>query len=357
MPEKVFDCLVFIGRFQPPHRGHIEVIAQALSKAEQVIVLIGSAWQARSLRNPWTFDERAEMIRACIGSEDQSRLTMVPLLDALYNDDIWVRDVQKKVRDLAMQPAQKLPKIALIGARQTRSNYFLTLFPQWQSVSVDPLDGISSEDIRVPLFHNADTARAYLAPTPHPTLEAPVTARLSQFMDTEHWQALHQERQLLEQYQRAWQDTPYPPMFITVNAVVVQSGHVLLVERRAAPGKGLYALPGGFVQPQERLEDACFRELRDNIRLKVPEPVLRGSLRAHRLFDDPHRSWRGRTLAQAFYLALRPEQRLPEVRMPRTSRHKAVWLPLADLDPEQLFEDHFFIIQSFLGLPAGYNAS
>ena len=37
-----FDCLVFIGRFQPPHLGHLAIIREALKQARQVIVLVGS---------------------------------------------------------------------------------------------------------------------------------------------------------------------------------------------------------------------------------------------------------------------------------------------------------------------------
>ncbi|MFP3686240.1 NUDIX domain-containing protein, partial [Bacillus sp. SIMBA_026] len=86
---------------------------------------------------------------------------------------------------------------------------------------------------------------------------------------------LLEEQQLLDQYRQAWSQAPYPPIFVTVNAVVVQSGHVLLVKRNASPGKGLFALPGGFINPHERLLDACLRELRERLRLKVPEPVLK----------------------------------------------------------------------------------
>ena len=179
----------------------------------------------------------------------------------------------------------------------------------------------------------------------HQTLEA--------FYRTSAGKQLLEEQDLVEQYRRAWAQAPYPPIFVTVNAVVVQSGHVLLVKRRAAPGKGLLALPGGFINPHERLLDACLRELRERIRLKVPEPVLKGSLRERRLFDEPHRSWRGRSLAEAFYFALRPEQQLPRLK-PVKGGDTAQWVALADLEPETLFEDHFFIIQNFLGLPAGW---
>lgn len=348
-----FDCLVFIGRFQPPHLGHLAVIHEALKRARQVIVLIGSAWQARSLRNPWRFEERRDMLRDCFDVDENRRLEIEPLLDALYNDDVWVRDVQRKVRDIARPRQGKLPRIGLIGANRGQSSYYLSLFPQWESVSVSLVEGISASQIRERLFHSSASAADYLSTGAAHDLPPRVHRSLLAFHATDACQQLLEEQQLLEQYRSAWAQAPYPPIFVTVNGVVVQSGHVLLVKRTAAPGKGLLALPGGFINPHERLLDACLRELRERIRLKVPEPVLKGSLRGQRLFDEPHRSWRGRTLAEAFYFALRPEQQLPQLKPAKGGDH-ARWVALADLEPEMLFEDHFFIIQNFLGLPAGW---
>lgn len=351
-----FDCLVFIGRFQPPHLGHLAIIREALKRARQVIVLVGSSWQARSLRNPWQFDERQAMLRAGFGDADNQRLEITPLLDALYNDDVWVRDVQRKVRDLAAPANARLPRIGLIGASRGQSSYYLSLFPQWESVSVPPVEGISASQIRERLFRSPGSTDDYLSTGAYHDLPPSVVERVKKFCHASAYQRLLEEQQLLEQYRQAWAQAPYPPIFVTVNAVVVQSGHVLLVRRTAAPGEGLYALPGGFINPHERLLDACLRELRERIRLKVPEPVLKGSLRGQRLFDEPHRSWRGRTLAEAFYFALRPDQQLPRLKPTKGGDH-ARWVALADLEPDSLFEDHFFIIQNFLGLPADFGSS
>ncbi|MDN3520907.1 bifunctional nicotinamide-nucleotide adenylyltransferase/Nudix hydroxylase [Halomonas ramblicola] len=351
-----FDCLVFIGRFQPPHLGHLAVIHEALKRARQVIVLVGSSWQARSLRNPWRFEERRAMLRGAFDDEDNARLAVVPLLDALYNNDVWVRDVQRKVRDIASPLGARLPRIGLIGASRGQSSYYLSLFPQWESVSVPLVEGISASQIRERLFRSASSANDYLSTGAAHDLPPGVVGAIRDFCDEESYRQLIEEQQLLDQYRSAWAQAPYPPIFVTVNAVVVQSGHVLLVRRTAAPGKGLLALPGGFINPHERLLDACLRELRERVRLKVPEPVLKGSLRGQRLFDEPHRSWRGRTLAEAFYFALRPEQQLPRLKPVKGGDH-ARWVALADLDPESLFEDHFFIIQDFLGLPADFGGA
>lgn len=351
-----FDCLVFIGRFQPPHLGHLAIICEALKRARQVIVLVGSSWQARSLRNPWQFDERQAMLRAGFDGYDNQRLEITPLLDALYNDDVWVRDVQRKVRDLAAPANARLPRIGLIGASRGQSSYYLSLFPQWESVSVPSVEGISASQIRERLFRSPSSTDDYLSTGAYHDLPPGVVESVKRFCHESAYQRLLEEQQLLDQYRQAWAQAPYPPIFVTVNAVVVQSGHVLLVRRTAAPGKGLYALPGGFINPHERLLDACLRELRERVRLKVPEQVLKGSLRGQRLFDEPHRSWRGRTLAEAFYFALRPDQQLPRLKPVKGGDH-ARWVALADLEPDSLFEDHFFIIQNFLGLPADFGSS
>jgi len=351
-----FDCLVFIGRFQPPHLGHLAVIHEALKRARQVIVLVGSSWQARSLRNPWRFDERRAMLCSAFDDEENDRLAVVPLLDALYNNDVWVRDVQRKVRDIASPQGARLPRIGLIGASRGQSSYYLSLFPQWESVSVPLVEGISASQIRERLFRSPSSADDYLTTGASHDLPPGVVGAVRDFCTGEHYRQLSEEQRLLDQYRSAWAQAPYPPIFVTVNAVVVQSGHVLLVRRTAAPGKGLLALPGGFINSHERLLDACLRELRERIRLKVPEPVLKGSLRGQRLFDEPHRSWRGRTLAEAFYFALTPDQQLPRLKPVKGGDH-ARWVALADLDPEALFEDHFFIIQDFLGLPADFGGA
>ena len=58
----MFDCAVLIGRFQPVHKGHGFLIEQALLKAKKLVIVIGSSFAARSLRNPFSAQERKDMI-------------------------------------------------------------------------------------------------------------------------------------------------------------------------------------------------------------------------------------------------------------------------------------------------------
>jgi bifunctional NMN adenylyltransferase/nudix hydrolase len=53
---------VFIGRFQPPHKAHIETITRALEFSDKVLILIGSAFKPSDTRNPLSHVERAHII-------------------------------------------------------------------------------------------------------------------------------------------------------------------------------------------------------------------------------------------------------------------------------------------------------
>ena len=103
----------------------------------------------------------------------------------------------------------------------------------------------------------------------------------------------------------------YPPFAVTVDLVVltVRDGafKVLTVKRREAPFKGRWALPGGFVRPQENLEQAAQRELAEEAGLKPGEVHLEQLA----TYGEPDRDPRMRTVTVA-YLALAPDLPAPE---------------------------------------------
>ena len=86
----------------------------------------------------------------------------------------------------------------------------------------------------------------------------------------------------------------------------MQSGHVFVVRRKVHPGKGLLALPGGFLAANMTLEDNALKELKEETQIKVPVQVLRGSIKNQKAFDYPERSQRGRTVTFAYYIELEP---------------------------------------------------
>jgi bifunctional NMN adenylyltransferase/nudix hydrolase len=340
---KPYSLAVFIGRFQPFHRGHELVVREALEQSKHLLMLVGSARAPRSLRNPWTAEERITMIRAALPPTLRERVTLLPMMDALYHDAGWIEMVQAAVRAVLVQrgEATDSARVALAGHQKDGTSYYLKLFPQWASISVPSRLAVGGTEVRAALLAG-DVSRLRDVVSPE------VLAHLDAFVLSRECAELRREAEFVADYKKQFAGLKYPPFFVTADAVVMQSGHVLLVKRGARPGLGQWALPGGFVHEDETIQAACLRELREETKLKVPEPVLLGSLKQVRTFDDPFRSSRGRTVTHAHFFALGPAAELPKVRGGDDAR-RAVWVPLASVEPERMFEDHYFILRALVG--------
>jgi bifunctional NMN adenylyltransferase/nudix hydrolase len=227
--------------------------------------------------------------------------------------------------------------------RSGNFNVLVRMFPQWELVEVDSTEDISATEIREQFL--AERSNSFVSWA----VPAPVFEWMENFRNQPAFAQLKAEAEFIAGYKKAWSAAPYPVTFVTVDAVVVHSGHLLLVRRRSEPGRGLWALPGGFVNQEERLEAACLRELREETGLKLPEPVLRGSLKDRQVFDHPQRSLRGRTITHAFLFSF-PVGDLPRVKG-GDDADKARWVPLNDFARMRsvMFEDHFDIAYHFLG--------
>jgi bifunctional NMN adenylyltransferase/nudix hydrolase len=348
---QTFDLLVFIGRFQPVHIGHLEVIQTALQRSQHVVILVGSSNQPRTSKNPWTFAQRADMIMESLAAIDPSycsRVIIKPLRDQKYNDQKWATGVQEHIEDAQVMirmggydPRTPTLRVGIIGHSKDESSYYLKMFPQWELVEHAMNEDVSATDLRRLVFE--DKSMKFLAGV----LSAHVYDELQAFKKTPEFVLLKREYDMIKMYKKSWEVAPYPPTFVTTDAVVVQSGHILLIERGAAPGEGLWALPGGFLNQGEFIEDGALRELREETKLKVPMPVLRGSIKATKVFDRPDRDPRGRFVTHAYLIELPPGE-LPTVKGSDDAR-KARWIPIADVEEDQMYADHYHIVQYFLG--------
>lgn len=338
------DSIILIGQFAPLHNGHIALLRCALKRADRVIVLIGSAGRARNSRHPWTAAEREQMLHAALPAES-ARIRVRPLRDHLYNENAWIAAAQLAVQDALSADGSASQRIGLIGGPESAGVDYLRAFPQWPREEVPLVDGPLAGELRDGFLEDSiDGMTKVRAHVPDAVADF-----LVRFRETPAYRSLVDERRFVERYRQGWASTPYPPTFVTVDGVLVHSGHVLLVERGAQPGKGQWALPGGFVSGNERLLDAVLRELREETRLKLPAPVLRGSLRAQEAFDHPERSLRGRTITHAFHFEFQAGE-LPPVKGGDDAA-KARWFPLSELRAmeSQIYEDHFYIIERFIG--------
>ncbi len=152
-----YDISVYIGRFQPVHYGHLDTIQQALKHAQYVVIILGSAQESGTIKNPFTPAKRQQMIIESLIEQGYSKTKLQKRLYFCLSHDgkehIWRREIQSQVDMLAAELfPNKAANIALIGYYKDDSSYYIKEFSQWQLLEVKPfiIDGllISATDIR-----------------------------------------------------------------------------------------------------------------------------------------------------------------------------------------------------------------
>jgi len=337
--SKQYGTLVLIGRFQPFHNAHLEIIKRATALTDNLVIITGSAAQPRTYKNPFTSAERARMIKAATSGLSLN-IHIEENIDTMYNDQAWAVRVQSIVSRYRILGT----KTAIIGHKKDESSFYLDMFPQWEYVDVEEIEPLSAVNIRDLYFNWTFNSNFIKNVVPASTYDF-----LMEFRKTEEFAQIIREREFIIEHNKQYASLKYPPIFSTADAVVICSGHILMIKRRAEPGKGLWALPGGYVNANtdKSVEDAAIRELREETMIKVPAPVLRGSIVRSKVFDAIDRSPRGRIITHAFYIQL-PDGELPKVKG-SDDAEKARWVPIAEVKSEECFEDHYEILQHFLG--------
>ena len=111
----------------------------------------------------------------------------------------------------------------------------------------------------------------------------------------------------------------------------------------------MWALPGGFLEPRERVLAGAIRELREETGFALPDSELEAALSGVVVFDHPDRSTRGRTITHAQYFDIACTRPPPVAAADDAAA--AQWISVAALRAmeAQFFEDHFQILDHFLG--------
>ena len=354
---------VFIGRFQPFHIGHLNVVQNALTQADSMLMLVGSAYRPRSWKNPFTYTERVAFIRK--GTAKVAKpVTTLPLVDTLYNDRAWTVNVRTAVT-LHMRRAGLDPdktQVTLTGFDKDKSSRYLGWFPTWDMLPASPHlhegEMVSATDLRHALFFGPGENTGRMAQRYGLEQIAPVLAWMKDHPDAVS--AVRDEGSFVLDYRErtaaAEKVFGYPIPVNTVDAIVVQSGHVLMVQRKLQPGKGQWALPGGHIDRGEQALDAAMRELYEEAGLDMPKGAMRGRLRERRVFDHPERSEKGWVRTEAFMFELQDRNHLEKIKS-GSDAAAARWVPITEITPDNIFEDHFDIIQALVpDVPFAYSS-
>lgn len=371
--QKKYDLVVFIGRLQPLHNGHVRAINRAFELSDNVAVLLGSNNKPRSAKNPFDATAREDLIRETFpASENNLFISSIP--DSLYQDYKWVEHVNAEIgaaADHFLFDFIDNPRIALIGHFKDKSSYYLKMFPHIALEELPAEDIINATDIRAMLFemeNNIHLWRKLGALVPEPVLNY-----LQGFINSKAGWALALEHTEIKQQIAEMMKYKYAAPGKGINTVAVDavvyhpSGKVLMVRRGGRVGHGLLALPGGYLEPGERIFDGCLRELLEETGIDLSdsprtglrtdtdlwgETLTKAELKrafvAAEVFDHPDRSQIGRIITHAHLFVL-DIPFLPVVKG-ADDADAAMWIKVADLPSinSRLFDDHTDIIERMM---------
>ncbi|WP_161881034.1 adenylyltransferase/cytidyltransferase family protein [Deinococcus alpinitundrae] len=278
---------VYIGRFQPPHDGHLASMQSALERHTSLHVLLGSANLARSSKNPWTPAERQRLIVAALQQQGTapSRVRFSFLPDE-FDAERWAARVRRAV-------GQEEP--VLVGFEKDASSHYLQWFPEWPR-EPSPITGqLNATQLRA----------AYFAGQPVTDVPEPVSRFLQRWRRTPVFARLRAEQQAILVERAAWDGQTRRELLV----LDLQEDQLRLQRRRAVIGRGLLALPGRLLAAGEAAPPGA------------------------RIFDHPARAL---SLPTTAYVV-------------RGEASGGEWVSLAALSrSRQFFEDHQVIVRRLL---------
>lgn len=257
---------VFIGRCQPLHHGHIAVISQMIDDTDTHVVLLGSANQHRTIKNPYTFEERRDEVLSIFPN-----VLVLPLNDYVYNDKVWRSDVMRILRNF---------EDVIIYGHSKPGNDYLNWFGDFKYVEVASGYDINSTSIRLEGYQEGSM---------------PANAQAD-------YEFYEREKQLFATYpfpetlQFNCADAlliRFPPGSDTHNNILLSE--ILLIKRKFAPGAGAWAMPGGFKNNDETFFECARRELKEEAGVDIDASDVEDGqdmsfYTTTKLFDSPKRA-------------------------------------------------------------------
>jgi bifunctional NMN adenylyltransferase/nudix hydrolase len=351
--EIIHDTLVgtVVGRFMLAHEAHVKLVktaydalqaalAEGRAKKVRLVIVLGSAYHARTPKNPFTWVERKNMLLAGLPPEVRDIVSFVAVRD-YHDDERWSRAVHRKVTELAGPGAH----IQVFGHHKDATSAYLDdCFRQWEVVSVQSFGDLDATTLRAMLFAGEDdditlSAMEGLVPDG-------IRKYLKVWMQMPCYQSLKEEFAVLQTERKKYGTGP----FNAGDCVIRTKRHVLLIRRKNHPGRDLLAIPGGFLEKKlrETMRQCAEREGGEETKLGVLKSVLHDAFRSKEVFDQPGRSVRGDIISHAFFYDLDCET-LPDIEA-ADDAGEAMWVLIEDLAKmeDQFYDDHFLILNYFL---------
>lgn len=310
-----------VGRFHPLTDDHVRALEDWRGDGNLIVVVVG-AHMPRSSRYPFTAEEQVAMLQS-VGFE------AVAIEDALL-------------------PAERVEQLTAIAENAPLLSFDAGYGDELQGLWASELTLADPEISQKTAVQRA----AWLNGDTFTDVGGAVRRVMDGALDADTQRVLAEEHAYIEAYRQSWSVAPYPPVHVTVDALIRKDDRVLLIKRGGLPGRGQWAFPGGFLDPHEAVFAAALRELREETGLSLSERQALQYLKGQRVFDQPERSARGRTISHVFYFDLSGID-LPALEAgDDAAALKWTGLNCALKMRAHMFEDHYLMLHHFLSTDA-----
>lgn len=345
--NKEYKLAIAILRAQPLHIGHLEVLKTAFNKVDNVLIFIGSANSPRTINNPFTYEERRLLINKIFYNEwIDGKAIILPLNDYIYDNVKW----KKQIDDAINYYADTNHHIGLLSNKDIcivggcKGEWYFDLFPEiaheYPETTIAGLNATDIRDIYFTMWY--EDANKKLEPLlPRETFEF-----LKKFRFTKWYGYIACELGKIKELNREYGKGP----FLTSDNVITQGDKILLIKRKNHPGKGLFAIPGGFVESNETFEQAAYRELKEETNLSISLEEFKKYLVKTKIYDHPRRSIASRIVTMAHLIVL-PEDL--EVKFKAgDDAVECFWYQIKKLNEisSLFYDDHYSILNEILVL-------
>ena len=290
---------LFIGRFQPLHVGHISAIESIVAENSSLIVGIGSSEKCYTAENPFSCEERKEMIvralsKAAAPGKSYGDFRIVPIPD--INDyPKWVSHVENLAGDFDVVYTGN----AVVNDLFTKKGYDVKQFSEPRY--------ISASQIRDMIARGNDWEKF---------VPDCVASFIREINGQERIRALHKQHL-----------NPVP----AVDIIIKYNGGIVLIKRK----DGRIALPGGFEEYGEQAEAAAVREAKEETNLDVKLEWLLG------VYSDPKRDSRKHIISITYVAEGKGELKAGD------DAEDAFAVPIADALKMELAFDHNIILGDY----------
>lgn len=361
MFKKYLQTMVIM-RGQVLTNGHCNLILNAIKEGEETLIILGTHNSPRTIKNPFTCEEREKMIRRWLRTMTMDDTVKFAYLEDFQDDEDWILELGKIVFKNTPDNYVREEDRALFTSSKDNDGELRNSWAKGlvKVVNVLPITSNTSKTI------NATDARNYLfSQLPDYKSKCKALQKLHNdgiinitvsssllewFIDNDYGKDLYDEYQECINYEERYGKGS---AHLTSDAlVVVRKEHktefgtlhypeYMLIKRGGKVGKNLLAISGGFVDNDETFEDAAIRELEEETGLKLSKDKI-----THRIVaDSPNRDPRARIVSIVHVFDV-TEHELKNVKA-GDDASEIVFKTFENIKKSELFSDHYDTIKMY----------